>query len=162
MTQPPTVPGQPPQQPYPPQPQPQYGPPGPPAQPVVVKGASPLKIVLIVLGCVAGVAAVCLVISLLGGFIGGSVGDSARSDLEVQLVACDHNGFAYVATVEVRNRGERPESGVVRVEFIDTTDARLAEGTEYISSLAAGQTAREEVQGFGPDPTTAFRCVLRD
>jgi hypothetical protein len=164
MTQPPPIVpgGQPAQQPDP-TPPPQYGPPGPPQpQPVVVKGASPLKIVLIVLGCLAGVAVVCAGISLLPRILPSSgTGGGGGDPITVQMDDCVHKGDGfYSAQITVTNTSDRTRSAVITVEFVDANGTRLAQDIEFVNDLAPGQSSKEEALGHGAE-ASPFRCVIR-
>lgn len=150
MSQPPIVPGRPPGQPYHPL----------PPRPVVVRGPSATKVILIVAGCIVGLVVLVFGGLMLAGSIGAGIGNQLRTDMDVQITACQHSHGIYTATVEVTNRGNATSPTLVRVTFLDSTDTRLAQGSEYIASLAPGQSAREEVVGFGPEATTSFSCVL--
>lgn len=161
MNQPPIVPGN---QPY--QPPPGYGPPPPQPVPprVVARGPSTTKIVLIILGCLLGVGAICgLLTVVLPGLLPtpGGGGGSGGEPITVKLEDCTSTGDGfYRAHLTVTNNSDRTRSAVISIEYVDSGDGtRLAQDVEFVNDLAPGQTSREESIGHG-SPSTTFRCLV--
>ncbi|MFI6266170.1 FxLYD domain-containing protein [Micromonospora sp. NPDC051006] len=172
MTTPPQPPQQmPPQGGYPPQaghyPPPQYAPGGPPPgfypppRPPQKKHflATPGGIFLVVFGTVALMGAICVGLVTVG-----RVSDNnAVKQLDVQVTSC--TGTSSVATIgyTVKNNGNEDRRVTLKVEYRDSSGARLDTDTAYVGSVPAGDTVRgEESTVLNASPGSSITCKIVD
>jgi hypothetical protein len=102
-------------------------------------GVLMVVITLIILLCCVGPIALCF----FGGIFGNTAG--SRPDPTVTITSCDATGGGNARIgFTIKNNGSRSESFVVKFEVKNAAGVRVGSGTDYVSSLAAGQTASEE------------------
>jgi len=146
MTQPPILPGPPP---------PTYAPAPPPKK----KGLSTGWIITIILVPLA-LLALCGAGILLA--TGAFISDQKQAKGDVSITDCGQDSFAMLAVVRVVNSTDHSVSYSVTVAFESSDGTQLDTGSAYISSVAPGQAATDEVRGFAAGDASPARCVVKD
>lgn len=77
--------------------------------------------------------------------------DPADAERDVTITACTVNSLTTWAhaDVEILNQGSDTATYIIRMEFVDPSGTRLADGLAVTSNLAPGQKAKEKAQGVG-------------
>ena len=143
-------------------PPPQYAPPptsgqfyAPPKKPF---WSSTGGILIIVFGVIGLVVLLCCGLGARG-----VIDDqAAASKMDVQLTEC--KVAAGVATVgySVTNNGDETNSVRLKIEYRDSSGARLDTDTAYVRSVAPGDTARGEETTFLDATASSITCKIVD
>lgn len=111
----------------------------------------------VVLVCCVGPIAFCFLSPFFA-----AIGDAAKTEPTVAITACEPSGSSSLKMAKIRftvkNNGETSESFLVKFEVRDASGNRVGDGSEYVSSVGAGQTASEETTIF-LDSSGATTCA---
>lgn len=161
--------------PYPPvSPPPYMGPPPPPVQHVhqttgtdttrkflnLSGGALIAVITGILLVCCVGPIVLCFASPFLG-----AISDAGKTDPTVAITSCEISDSKILPSAKIRftvtNNGATSESFLVKFEVHDAAGSRVGDGSEYVTSIGAGQTASEEATIF-TDAPGGSKCTVVD
>lgn len=164
----------PPPPPYPPTSPPPYMGPPPPMQHVhqttgtdnsrkflnLSGGALIAVITGILLVCCVGPIVFCFASPFLA-----AIGDAAKTDPTVTITSCTVSDTKVLPSAKIRftvkNNGTSDEGFMVKFEVHDANGSRVGDGTEYVSSVGAGQTATEEATVY-LDAPGGNKCSVVD
>ncbi|MFI6862274.1 hypothetical protein ACIBKZ_20630 [Streptomyces sp. NPDC050421] len=75
--------------------------------------------------------------------------EDAERDVTITACTVDSLTTWAHADVEILNHGSDTATYIIRMEFVDPSGTRLADGLAVTSNLAPGQKAKEKAQGVG-------------
>lgn len=92
--------------------------------------------------------------------LGDAVGPASDDEYDVTLDRCELGKYGVLeAEGKVTNTGNDTQSYAVKVEFLDASGTRVADGIDFVSRLGPGRAAVWTASGFN-DATGAITCKV--